>query len=134
MRLIGSIKCGWLFIGLALQACSPLPGPPPRPANVPADAARVQSSDRTVWIKCSRTAAANECQIYNAAGEPIYDEVFLPYDGGPPVPDHELEVDTKFSNFAYVHLRNGRILLPSTNFERHKELMDGIARSAEEKK
>jgi hypothetical protein len=86
-----------------------------------------------MWVKCWYKAPTNYCRIYNAAGEPYYDEVYLPYDGGPAIPESELEVDPNLSNPAYIHLKNGRTLLPSTNFERHKALLDEIARSAEKK-
>ena len=57
----------------------------------------------------------------------IYDEVFLPYDGGPAVQEAELKIARQPRECTpdYVELENGRLLLPQSRFDDLKEFIGG---------
>jgi hypothetical protein len=114
---------------LWLQGCSLSGDPlPPRPRNVAADAVRIPGGKTQWWIKCEYKHNVNTCQVFNAGGAVLHDEVFLPDDGGAAVVESELRIDPTRSNSARVWLENGRVLLPSTDFARHKEFLDDLRR------
>lgn len=66
------------------------------------------------------------CQVFNAEGLIIYDEPFRPYDLGPVIATKDLVIDPEHSDITRIYLRNGRVLLPSSDFDRHKALLDDI--------
>jgi hypothetical protein len=112
-----------LVLGLSLGSCMPA-----RPSGVPPDSAYVVGAYKGWWERCSfdSTHDADQCQIFNAGGELLHDEVFLPYDGGEAARASELKIDTD-SNLAgpqYVCLTNGRILIPKSDFEGQKRYLD----------
>lgn len=121
--IAGTCRSVALTIALALPGCSPWPEPAGRPSNVPADALRIQGADTQWWIRCWREAEANWCHVFNAAGVTLHNEVFLPYDGGSPLAAHDLDIDPMRSDSGHVWMKNGRILLPSTDFARRRELL-----------
>ena len=112
-----------LVTSLVLPACSPWTEPS-RPSNVPADAVLVYGGKTHWWIRCWFQAGTNRCQIFNASGKTLSDEVFLPYDRGATVPQHELQIDPRRSDAGKVWLKNGRILLPQTNFDRNRKALE----------
>jgi hypothetical protein len=111
---------------ITICGCSIFSELPPRPENVPQDAVRVGGSKGQWWIKCWREGDANKCHVFNAKGETIYNEEFRPYDGSTTVKDEHLKVDPRRSDVTSIYLDNGRILLPTTDFERHKKGIDDI--------
>jgi hypothetical protein len=88
------------------------------------DAVRIPGGNTQWWIKCAYTETVDACQVFKARGDVLADEVFRPYDGGPPVAAIELRIDPTRSNPTKVRLENGRVLLPSTNFDGFKQLLD----------
>jgi hypothetical protein len=108
-----------------LEACYPWPRQlPPRPANVSADAVRIEGGKTQWWITCRYKAEADVCKVFNAGGVVIVDEVFRPYDGGPPVLEQDLRIDERRSHIDVLYLQNGRILLATTRFDYWKPLID----------
>ena len=98
-----------------------------RPRNVPKDAVHVGGTVGW-WELCSYDSNEdmNYCQIFNRGGDVIWNEVFLPYDGGKAAKGAELQVDgeSRIAGPQYVCLKNGRILLPKSQFENFKTFID----------
>jgi hypothetical protein len=91
-----------------------------RPKNVPPDAALVDIAKGGMWQHCvfDEPNAINRCAIYNWKGGVIYDEQFLPYDGGRPLLQTELRIprNPPSAEPDAVYLENGRILIPKSAF------------------
>ena len=115
-----------LISAALMYGCSVSPEWPPRPDNVPADSVRIGHRKTSWWIKCWREDDINKCQVFNSGGEVLYNEIFRPYDGGPVVGEGDLRIDPRRSDVTSIYLENGRILLPTTDFERHKQWIDDI--------
>jgi len=63
--------------------------------------------------------------VWNWGGDVLAEEVFLPYDGGPPAGPNELKIKSKGSTGSdRVLLANGRILIPKSRYEDVKRLLD----------
>ena len=112
-----------------LASCFVLVGcEPARPNNVPQDSVLVNGANEHWWERCSydQKEDLDHCQIFNAGGGVIWNEVFLPYDGGKAVRQTELMIDNeaRLKSWQYVCLRNGRILIPKSGFENQKEFLD----------
>jgi hypothetical protein len=108
---------------LWLEGCMPS-----RPSNVPADSVYIVGADVGWWQRCSYDPKedVDYCQIYNLGGRVLFDEVFLPYDGGKAAKEDELKIVSR-SNLTgpyYVCLENGRILIPKSDFENQKRFID----------
>jgi len=117
-----------IFLTMAtVAACSEPPEVPRRPKNVAADAVLVGGAKSWWWIKCSRSGDTNTCQAFNREGITLYDERYLPADGGGPVDQKELQIDRDRTQVTAIFLTNGRVLLPSTDFDRHKALLEARA-------
>lgn len=102
-----------------------------RPANVPPDATLVDQAKGGLWERCvyDPQKSANRCEVYNWRGGVLYNDEFLPYDGGAPVQPNELKI-SKYAPLAgpdAICLQNGRILLPKSGYERAKKHLDWIA-------
>ncbi len=80
------------LLGAVLAACQST-GSRPRPANVPQDAVRVVGGKSHEWMRCEYAANVNTCQIYNAGGLVLRDEIYRPYDGGDAVRAEDLKID-----------------------------------------
>jgi hypothetical protein len=110
---------------LLLQACYPWPRQlPPRPANVPADATRIEGSKTQWWVSCRYTVGTNVCRVFNAGGVVITDEVYRPYDGGPAVQEQDLRIDAGRSHTNVLYLQSGRILIAGSEFDYFKRAID----------
>lgn len=132
-----ALFAGFMLLCLGVSGCKLLENQPVllehrRPGNVPEDAALVDQPKSGLWQRCvlDTGANANRCQIYNWGGGVLYDEVFLPYDGGNAV----VQADLKISRYAplsgpdRVCLANGRILIPKSRYDeikRHLEWATG---------
>jgi uncharacterized protein YceK len=112
-----------LISGLGLDGCKR-----ERPNNIPRDSVYVEGGEAGWWQHCSYdlNQDTNYCQIYNLGGETLYDEIFLPYDGGKAVKVSDLNIDGYSipTGPNYVHLKNGRILIPKSIFERESKFLD----------
>ncbi len=113
-----------LFLTLYVTGCRHA-----RPQNVPIDSVYVNAAYGDGWWQhCSYdgTQDVDRCQIYNWGGGVIWDEVFLPYDGGAAARVPELLIDNKnrLAGPQYVCLTNGRILIPKSDFENQREYLD----------
>jgi len=94
----------------------------PMPSNVPRDAVEIPMIGKsTGWVKCSLDSSDTRCVVFNINGVVVRDDIFLPFDGGPTVTASELQMARDDSGADYVWLRHGRLLLPRTNFDEHKE-------------
>jgi hypothetical protein len=101
---------------------------PARPKSIPEDSAFVHGGEDHWWERCSCDTKedTNRCQVFNARGAVIWNEVFLPYEGGKAAKEAELQVDgeSRIAGPQYVCLKNGRILIPKSSFESFKEFLD----------
>lgn len=106
---------------------------PTRPDNVPLDSVYVVGAYVGWWERCSydQKEDSNHCQIFNARGQIISDEAFLPYDGGKAAKDQELKIvsNSDIAGPQYVCLTNGRILIPKSHFENQKRAIDSLIHS-----
>jgi len=112
-----------IALSIALTGCEPA-----RPRGVPEGAVLVNGPDEHWWQWCSydQKDDSDHCEIFNGGGDVIWNEVFLPYDGGKAASESELKIDsdTSLKSFQYVCLKNGRILIPKSGFENQKEFLD----------
>lgn len=112
-----------LFSGSWLEGCRR-----PRPNNIPRDSVYVEGGEAGWWQHCSYdpNQDADYCQIFNLSGEIIEDEIFLPDDGGRAAKASELDINGNalFSGPYIVCLRNGRILIPKSDFDNQKRGID----------
>ena len=100
---------------------------PARPDDVPPAAAYVGGGKiGGWWQECALvTSLSAHCRIWNAGGLLLYDEEFLPYDQRPltaaeiRIPEHCWDT---FGD--RICLSNERVLLPRSNFDRMKRMMD----------
>lgn len=101
--------------------------PPERPENVPKSAVFVQSVKGGYWHSCGIDLTENicYCAIYHDDGRLIFNDVFLPYDGGAPVTENELNI-TPNGKVDTIKLANGRLLLPKSRFEIVKHYWDDM--------
>lgn len=102
-----------------------------RPRNVPPDATLVSSGKGGWWKLCTFHDGGLQtvrCQVFGWRGGVLFDEEFLPYDGGSPVSKAELRITrTPREPIDYqVELENGRILLPKSRFKELKAFMDRL--------
>jgi hypothetical protein len=98
-----------------------------RPRNVSKDAIHVGGAvGWWEWCSYDPKEDMDHCQIFNRGGGVIWNEVFLPYDGGKAAKGPELQVDgeSRIVGPQYVCLKNGRILIPKSGFENQKAFLD----------
>ena len=98
-----------------------------RPSSIPSDSVLVQMPKGGVWQHCEvRTESGTiYCQIYNWKGRALYNEQFLPYDGGPAPTAKDLKIPQFVPNVSpdWVCLQNGRILMPASRFDQLKNFL-----------
>jgi len=111
-----------------LEGCSRV-----RPSSAPRDSVYIEGGEAGWWQHCSYDPIqdVDHCQIFNLGGAVLYDEVFLPYDGGKTAKATELEINgrSSLSGPNIVCLKNGRILIPKSHFERLKLFVDSRLKS-----
>jgi hypothetical protein len=125
------IKHIGIVTGLCLLFFGPLScsNPDPvRPHHVPSGATFVYSGKTGTWQTCEIKSGSVFCQIFNEGGVVLFDEKFLPYDGMSITDSNELTIsrDGLYPSPTRITLTNGRILLPRSQFEREKQLLDGF--------
>ena len=98
-----------------------------RPPNVPKGATMVGIPYSVVWDYCwlDNTTNQNRCQIFNKGGNPLYDDVFLRYEGTGPVPQSELRIK-QCAGEQWIVLENNVILIPRTGYERIRKFVDAL--------
>ena len=127
------ITTGWL----SATSCTILRDQPlfveeRRPSSVPKDAVFVQGAMGGWWEHCDAgakdEAGENHCVIYNWKGELLYDEPFLPYDGGARASAEELTIPSESPNSGpdRIALKNGRVLIPKSDYLRIKAFLDNV--------
>ncbi len=64
------------------------------PANVPADATLVDQPKGGLWERCTYDPEkrVDRCEVYNWGGDVLFNEEFIPYDGGEPVTSADLRI------------------------------------------
>ena len=100
------------------------------PPGVPPDAVPVAFSKDGGWAYCWLDPEINldRCRTYNASGvmlwrighEDMRDDVYLRYRGEGPVPESDLEIDSRRTDDQVIWLKNGVILLPRDDYEFQK--------------
>jgi len=123
-RYAVALCVGVLLSCLSLAGCKHA-----RPENVPVDSVYVDAPWAEGWWQhCSylATQAIDHCQTFNWGGGTIKDEEFIPYDGGTAAKESELTIDNgaRLAGPYIVCLKNGRILIPKSDFENQKRFID----------
>ena len=146
-----SIFAGILFIFLLLMWWGSRI--PKRPANISSRGVFLEVgvvpfklSTHGDWLECWNDEKANldRCRYTDEKGTVYFEDFVLPYEGISPVPEKELIIDpVRTSSFHYgvtdkdlrfplIFLRNGEILLPQSDYEWGKQIVDyWIARKTE---
>jgi hypothetical protein len=114
-----------LFSGFWLGGCKDAR---PKPNKIPGDSVYVEGGKFYYWARCSYdpNQDADLCQTFNSGGDILEDGIFLPYDGGGAAKESELYVDGRshFSGPYTIGLKNGRILIPKSDFDNQKRGID----------
>jgi hypothetical protein len=118
---------------------------PKRPTNISSKGAFLEVgvvpfkfSTHGDWLECWKDAGANtdRCKYTDEKGAVQFEDFVLPYEGISPVPEEELVVDTertrsfhygvtdKNIRFPLIFLQNGQILLPQSDYEWGKKIVD----------
>jgi hypothetical protein len=102
-----------------------------RPEGVPTDAVFVNGAKGVGWWQLCTPATLSEvlhCRIWNRGGIILYDEEFLPHDGGksPTIDELKIPQETTFPGPDRVFLSNGRVLLPRSRFDELKKFIDRL--------
>lgn len=134
MNLQGMLLTASLLVIFAETACDfsdqPVFVEYRRPKSVPPDAILVSSGKGGWWKRCiyDEKRDVDRCEVFNWRGGILLNEVFLPYDGGPPIPKAELRISRKPREPVdySIELENGRILLPQSRFKKLKAFMDRL--------
>jgi hypothetical protein len=144
-NLSGSARCRWNFVPIAKVTLTlGLIGTGTgcgneRPVQVPEGAVEVNWLGSGGWIYCwlDEAVALNRCHMFNRNGDRIYglndegpDDVFLRYDGGPPVAKEDLQIDNTRTGIGYVWLKNEVVLLKRNEFDTQKSFVDRLMRSS----
>lgn len=104
---------------------------PVRPRSVPDSATWVHGPKGGNWQWCFiEPSGESRCSIISISGRIFFDEVFLPYDEGPKVQAVELTI-TPNGTADTVKLKNGRMLLPQSQFTQVKRYWDWRAGKVE---
>jgi hypothetical protein len=87
-----------------------------------------------IWQHCAYDGGRglDLCSVYQSDGKVFCSEVFVPYDGGPPVAQRDLQIvehDRKrdvYADFDRVCLKNDRILIPLSRKEDLTRFLDEL--------
>lgn len=105
---------------------------PRRPAGVSIGAVRVESVKGGYWQKCEMSESAQtRCVIWNEGGVILFDEVFLPVDGGSTPSAKEvsrLRTWGPCTGAYQVCLENRRILVPRSHFDEMKAHIERLSK------
>jgi hypothetical protein len=107
---------------------------PHRPDEVPKAAIPVLVMGGYDWAYCwvDKRENVDRCKIFNRGGDVLFDEIFLPYRGGKPVPAADLKIkrDQGVSGGQWIELENGVILVPKSRHDRVREIIDRRLKNA----
>ena len=97
-----------------------------RPSKVPKDAVFVFSTKTLAWERCNYDSHRDldYCEVWNEDGEVIFNEVYLPLDGGPPIRAAQLKIQNNVRSGLggeAICLENGRALVPKWLIDARKE-------------
>ena len=97
-----------------------------RPHNVPKAAVHVGGSIGC-WQHCTydSTRHVDQCEVWYRGGDTREEGEFVPYDGGAPATDAELQI-VDINEMDAIGLRNGRILIPKARETQIREFLDGV--------
>jgi hypothetical protein len=103
-----------------------------RPIEVPLEAIYVTGGKVGGWWQyClpSKNERGPHCRIWNRVGLLLWDEEFLPYDGGslPGPDDIKIPVDGWLSGPDRICLYNRRVLFPRSKFTELKRWLDRLS-------
>jgi hypothetical protein len=119
--------------------------PPKRPANISSKGVFLEVgvvpfkfSTHGDWLECWKDTGVNmdRCKYTDEKGAVRFEDFVLPYEGVSPVPEGELVVDAqrtksfhysvtdKNIRFPLIYLKNGQILLPQSDYEWGKKIVD----------
>jgi hypothetical protein len=121
----------FVFAALLLLDCGKT-SLPKRPDNVPAGATLAPGGKIGGWwhyCEFIETDHQAYCHIWNVAGLILYEGVFLPYDHQP-IEAGEIKVvyNPRWGDDSqFIHLQNGRILIPESNFRRLSQFADWLS-------
>ena len=101
-----------------------------RPAGVANNSVWVASAKTGYWQVCALDMGNKiHCKVWNEEGTILMDEQYLPLDGGRIPANDDLIISGENSPGPYeVRLKNGRLLLPASLFDREKALIEASGR------
>ena len=117
----------WVIVvicGLSQMSCVE----PNRPAGVAQEATFVETAKTGSWQVCRATPSrVIHCTIWNRVGTVLLDETFKPVDGASSPVEDDLRVRSSgaCTGGYQVCLKNGRILVPLSMFDRMKAFLEG---------
>ena len=114
----------WPLCTVAWLGCGQTPV---RPGSAHPDSVYVETVKAGFWQHCVFDFATrmNRCTFVNSRGTILYDEQFRPYDDGPPVESRELVI-VQGKHDKAITLQNGRLLLPSSEYDLVKRHIDWL--------
>jgi len=98
---------------------------PPRPPTVPQDAVTIPNIAKTsMYARCSSVAGRPYCEVLAPDGTLVWNERFIADDPAVTISPEQLEIDAiRTEGRDFIALKNGRYLLPSTNYDDHKKVL-----------
>jgi hypothetical protein len=115
------------------------PYSPTRPSNVAGNATYIQGPDgHGDWNASEYFAGHVECHIWTVGGTVLEEGVFIPYDGGTPPQQPDLQIAQQGGSNV-IKLQNGRYLIPASGSGhdaavRYLDFMTGKTKSFDTKK
>ena len=116
--------------------------PPRRPTSLSSNALHFEPNNvpftlhqTGYWLDCWLDEHANtdRCKLTDVKGNALFEDVFLPCEGGSPVPKSDLVFDERPTGYSWtgsyekgisvpvIFLANGQILLPRSIYEEAKK-------------
>lgn len=98
-----------------------------RPQNVPKDAVYVVTS-MGFWQHCRYDSGRqiDQCRIWNRSGLVLVEGDFVPYDGGLPATQDQLQIVDAESGPDRIALRNNRMLIPKSREAQMRRFLDWL--------
>jgi hypothetical protein len=88
------------------------------------------------WLSCSENDGHNRCKLTDVDGNTEYEGEFTPYDDKGPVPKDQLNIESEKTRdnkvwigsalVPLVFLQNGRVLLPASQYEESRRLLNQL--------
>jgi hypothetical protein len=144
VRPIGALLGTAIFIAMVVVWWTARP--PRRPAGLSTNALYMErgivpfklSSTPGDWLDCwfDKHERLDRCRLTDERGNLEFEDVFLPYEGQSPLPQEDLVLDRRATGHVWtgsyekglryplIHLANGQILLPRSDYEKAKQTVD----------